>query len=323
MMKIDGKDKNILYELDINSRQSLQSIGRKVGLHKNVVLHRIRRLEEKGIIKNYFTVIDPSKLGYRSYRFNLLFQNTNDEIIADIIEHFVKYRNTWWVVSTKGIYDFSTAIWVKNIKEFQQFWKHTLRNYHFYIREQAISLYLELFILRQSYLQLDKYQESDRTTYEIAGGSASVDIDDTDHKILQLLANNSRIPTIEISKKLEISTPTVRKRIKNLTELGVIKGFRINIDYSKMGFKMFKVDLYLNDYTKREKLLDFIIKNPQLIYISNTLGYADLEFDLIVEEEKQIHQILEQINDKFSGLIKYYNFIHEYKVHKLDFMPYK
>ena len=323
MRRLDCKDKKILYELDANSRQSIQSIGRKVNLHKNVVLHRIRKLEESGIINNYFTIIDSSKLGYRSYRLNLLFQNTNDEIISDIINHFVKYNNTWWVVSTKGIYDFSTAIWVKNIEEFQRFWKQTLGKYHFFIREQTFSLYLELFSLRHSYLLIDKHLKSDRAKYEIVLGSTSVDIDDIDQNILQLMANNSRIPTIEISNKLNISAPTVRKRIRNLTELGVIRGFRINIDHSKMGYKMFKIDMYLNDYKMRDKILDFIIKNPRLIYICNTLGYADLEFDLMVEEERQLHHILDQIKSKFKGIIKYYDFIHEYKVHKVDYMPYK
>ena len=322
MRKIDRNDRKILYELDKNSRQSIQSIGRKVNLHKNVVLHRIKKLEESGIINNYFTMIDTSKLGYRSYRLNLLFQNTNEEIISDIINHFVKYKNTWWAVSTKGIYDFSAAIWVKNIEEFQQFWKHTLRKYHMFIREQTFSLYLELFSLRPSYLLIDKYQESDIAKYDIVLGSNSVHIDDIDKKILQFISNNSRVPTIEISNKLNISTPTVRKRISNLTELGVIRGYRISIDHSKMGYKMFKIDMYLNNYKIRDKILDFIIKNPRLIYICNTLGYADLEFDLMVEEESQLHYIMDQIMSKFEGAIKYYDFIHEYKIHKVDYMPY-
>ena len=35
---ISRKDRKILYELDINSRQSFSSIGKKVGLHKNNVI---------------------------------------------------------------------------------------------------------------------------------------------------------------------------------------------------------------------------------------------------------------------------------------------
>ena len=45
MVKVDLKDKKILYELKYDSRQSLSQIGKKVGLHKNVVLYRIKRLK--------------------------------------------------------------------------------------------------------------------------------------------------------------------------------------------------------------------------------------------------------------------------------------
>jgi len=322
MVNFDIKYRKILYELDSDSRQSIQTIGRKVRLHKNVVLHRIRNLENQGIIKNYFTVIDSSKLGYNSYRINLLFQNVNQKIISNIIDHFVNYNNTWWAVSLKGKYDFSAAIWVKNIKEFENIWEETLRKYHDYIRDQIVSLYLQLFTLRHSYLLFDKFQKTDRTKYEIAGGGILVDIDEIDYKILKLLANNSRIPTITISKKLNISTPTVRKKIKKLIKLEIIKGFRINIDYSKLGYKLLKIDMYLNDYKKRNDIINYIIPNPNVVYISKTVGYADLEFDLIVKDEYQMYNTVEEIKKQFPDLVKYYQFIHEHTIHKLDFMPY-
>ena len=58
MIKVDMKDRKILYQLDLNSRQPFSQIGKKVGLPKNVVLNRINRLKEIGIIKNFYTVID-------------------------------------------------------------------------------------------------------------------------------------------------------------------------------------------------------------------------------------------------------------------------
>jgi DNA-binding Lrp family transcriptional regulator len=87
MEKIDLKDRKILYELDIDSRQSFRSIGKKIGLSKDVVASRVKRLQEKGIIKNFFTVIDSSKLGYTSFRFYLTFQRTTPEIKKEIIDH--------------------------------------------------------------------------------------------------------------------------------------------------------------------------------------------------------------------------------------------
>jgi len=56
MVKIDKKDREILYQLDVNARQSLRSIGSKVGISKSVVQYRIDRMITEGIIKNFYTL---------------------------------------------------------------------------------------------------------------------------------------------------------------------------------------------------------------------------------------------------------------------------
>ena len=58
MLKLDLKERKILYELDNNSRQSFTKIGKKVGLHKNVVAYRIKRMKKIGVIRFFYTVID-------------------------------------------------------------------------------------------------------------------------------------------------------------------------------------------------------------------------------------------------------------------------
>ncbi len=68
MIKIDLKDRKILYQLDLNSRQSLTQIGKNVGLKKDVVSYRIKRLQDEGVIKNFWTVINTFKLGYNVFR---------------------------------------------------------------------------------------------------------------------------------------------------------------------------------------------------------------------------------------------------------------
>ncbi len=64
MIKIDLKDRKILYQLDLNSRQSLTQIGKNVGLKKDVVSYRIKRLQDEGVIKD---------LLYSCYRIHLQF----------------------------------------------------------------------------------------------------------------------------------------------------------------------------------------------------------------------------------------------------------
>ena len=62
-MNLDGTDLRILAELAENSKASYVEIGRKLGLHPNVIGYRVNRLEDTGIIREYTTLIDYSKLG--------------------------------------------------------------------------------------------------------------------------------------------------------------------------------------------------------------------------------------------------------------------
>jgi len=50
MADLDLKDRKILYELDLNCRQSNTQIGKKVGLSRKVVEYRIKKMEEEGVI---------------------------------------------------------------------------------------------------------------------------------------------------------------------------------------------------------------------------------------------------------------------------------
>ena len=59
-------------------------------------------------------------------------------------------------------------------------------------------------------------------------------LDDVDHKILDLLIDNSRIPFTDIAKKLLISAGTVHVRVKKMEEFGIIKGASLALDYKKL-----------------------------------------------------------------------------------------
>jgi Lrp/AsnC family leucine-responsive transcriptional regulator len=67
MQQLDFKDRKILYELDLNCRQSNAQIGKKVGLSKEVVKYRIKRMQDEEIIFVFWTEINTFKLGYQFF----------------------------------------------------------------------------------------------------------------------------------------------------------------------------------------------------------------------------------------------------------------
>ena len=54
-------------------------------------------------------------------------------------------------------------------------------------------------------------------------------LDEKDRRLLELLAENSRAPFVELAEKLGLSEAAVRRRVKRLVEQGVIKKFTVEL----------------------------------------------------------------------------------------------
>jgi len=317
MYKLDIKDRKILYELDLNCRQSNAQIGKKVGLKRDVIGYRIKKLQDNGIIKMFYTVINAYKLGYHVFRFYLNFQYVTTDIKNKIIEYLVKDKRTWAVGSVIGRYDLSVVVWIKDFRNFYQFWEKMLDKYGDYFAKKIFSIYVQAFSYRQSFLLLNEYKKSDRLDYEIIGVGKTVKIDDLDYEILDKIALNARKPLVELAEELNSSSHTITYRIKNLIKLGVIQAFRVSIDLSKLELKHFKIDIYLKEHTQRKHIIDYIKYNPNLTFIATSAGVSDLELEFDLKDSNKLMAIMEDINSKFPGAIRnydYFNLSHFYKV---------
>ncbi|AUZ27178.1 Lrp/AsnC family transcriptional regulator [Bacillus cabrialesii] len=60
-------------------------------------------------------------------------------------------------------------------------------------------------------------------------------MDEIDKKLLELLQENARITIIELSKKLNLSRPSVNDRLRRLQENGVIQGFTARVSAEAIG----------------------------------------------------------------------------------------
>jgi len=58
------------------------------------------------------------------------------------------------------------------------------------------------------------------------------DFDDTDRRILQLLLEDARRPFSDIADHVGLSAPAVSDRVDRLRDLGVIRGFTVDVDRS-------------------------------------------------------------------------------------------
>jgi len=320
MTKIDLKDRKILYELDLNCRQSNTQIGKKVGLKKDVVAYRIKRMQDGGIIRAFWTAIDTFKLGYDVFRIYINFQYVGSEIKQKIIDHFTSYPNVWAVISLKGDIDFDVVVWVKDTYEFYRFWDNTLDKFEDYFAKYTISIYVEGFDYKKTYL-IEDYDETDRFISKTICGGKPIKIDETDYQLLNEIAVNARIPLIELAGKLGISSQAVKYRLKNLMKNEIICAFRVDIDLQQLGLERHKLEIYLKDHTKRKLIWNYVKEKSYCEELNVAIGWSDLEFGIVVENIDKINEIIDDLYVQFPNSIKKTIFWWFMEVHKERWIP--
>jgi DNA-binding Lrp family transcriptional regulator len=318
MKNLDFKDKKILYELDFNARQSNASIGKKVGLSKDIVNRRIKKLIDLGIIKYFYTMIDASKLGYLSCGLFITFQRDNPAKEQEIVDFLMARPDTWWVPSMEGQRNLAFAIWAKDTYEFYDIINEFRKKYKPFIRDFTPRIYARFHQFRRAYL-LDKTIDNSKPILTCFRDRA--DFDDTDVAILKIISEDARISTIDIAKQMKRTSATVRQRINQLIEKNIIQGFRAALDLKKLGYRWYKISIDLEDFTKFQDILSYAKKHPNVVYIYEAVGGWDVELEVEVENYEKLKSIINEIRTKFSESIRYYETFLFYEEHKISYMP--
>lgn len=61
-------------------------------------------------------------------------------------------------------------------------------------------------------------------------------LDETDWAVLQELHRDARISLTELARRVSLSRPAVAERVRKLEESGVIAGYSVQVDPSRLGF---------------------------------------------------------------------------------------
>ena len=62
-------------------------------------------------------------------------------------------------------------------------------------------------------------------------------LDSLDKKILRLIAEDARIPFLEVARACNVSGAAIHQRIQKLTNMGVLKGSQFIIDPERIGYE--------------------------------------------------------------------------------------
>lgn len=125
-------------------------------------------------------------------------------------------------------------------------------------------------------------------------------LDQLDKKILSLIAEDARIPFLEVARECKVSGAAIHQRIQKLTNLGILKGSQFIIDPEKIGYETCAyMGLNLKNPENFDEVVEALKKIPEVVECHFTTG----EYDLFIKVYAQNnHHLLNIIHDKLQAL---------------------
>jgi Lrp/AsnC family leucine-responsive transcriptional regulator len=121
----------------------------------------------------------------------------------------------------------------------------------------------------------------------------TVEVDDLDLALLRALAADARQSQRALARQIEMSPPAVADRLARLERSGVIRGYRVDIDWAALGFP---VVVYLAVTAGAGMDLSEIIKAiralPEAEDMSVVTGSLDLLVRLRVRDHTHLRELL-------------------------------
>lgn len=321
MEKLDLKDRKLLYWLDQDSRATNKSLGKKVGLTEQAIGYRLKKLQERGIVKKCVTFINTISLGYSHYRVFLKLYNLDQESEKAIIQSLINNPNIRWIASVSGKYDLSFSILAKSPLDFLNTYSQIEKEHGKHMIEKNILINVRSPGFSRDHL-LGK-QQSKMMEYGITEEIKT--IDETDRKILKSISQNSRKNLVGIARETKTTVDVVRYRLKNLKERGIISGFTIQIDLEKIGYEFYSILIYTSnvDWDLETRMHSFAMQHPNILFVARLIGSWEFEVLFEVKDYTEFEQNLKEFRQQFSSQLRNIEILRLTKEYKYDFFPFK
>jgi Lrp/AsnC family transcriptional regulator for asnA, asnC and gidA len=129
---------------------------------------------------------------------------------------------------------------------------------------------------------------------------ANPKLDRLDKQILKLIAEDARIPFLEVARLCEVSGAAIHQRIQKLTSMGVLKGSHFMIDPEKVGYETCAfIGLNLKNPESFDSVVEQLKEMPEVVECHYTTGNYDL---FIKVYAKNNHHLLTFVHDKLQPL---------------------
>lgn len=125
-------------------------------------------------------------------------------------------------------------------------------------------------------------------------------LDSLDKKILKLIAEDARMPFLEVARICNVSGAAIHQRIQKLSNQVVLKGSKFNIDPEKIGYETCAfIGINLKHPENFDEVVEKLKRIPEIVECHYTTGDYDMFMKIYALNN---HHLLNIIHDSLQPL---------------------
>ena len=135
-------------------------------------------------------------------------------------------------------------------------------------------------------------------------------LDHVDFRILTILTEDAQTPYTEVAKKLIISPGTVHLRMRKMKDLGLIVGATLNLDYSKIDWKLTVfLGIYLTESTLYKEVITKLMEVKEVVQVHHVTGKYDIFMKMHAKDSIHYREVYQDYILTIDGIKAVESFI--------------
>lgn len=118
-------------------------------------------------------------------------------------------------------------------------------------------------------------------------------VDATDRRLLELLGNDPRMSTRALARAIQMSASAVGERLDRMQSRGIIRGFRLDVEPSALGFGLeVVVAIQLRQGKPVRETVETLRSISEVRSVQLVTGRWDLLLTFLVRDQEHLREIL-------------------------------
>jgi len=125
------------------------------------------------------------------------------------------------------------------------------------------------------------------------------ELDDLDRTILHALQDDARkMSTSTIADRMDVASSTIRTRIRNLEDAGIITGYHADVDYEAAGFQLHTLIVCTAPVPDRERLAEAALEIEGVVAVREVMtGNENVHVEVVGRDGDDLSRIGRELDE--------------------------